>query len=121
MTEIKMTEIILKFINESFKGSYYIRAIDCIKILRDACTDEDEAQFFNKFLEGLKGTFAVEQFMYFWNLVIDNRVSLISKRENKTSDVTEEEAKVFFEGLNKKDTIISNLGDMDDELIADID
>ena len=37
-----MIDMINKFIRESFKGSYYIKAIDCIKAFRDAANDEDE-------------------------------------------------------------------------------
>jgi len=117
----QMCEIIQKFINESFKGSYYIKAIDCLKVLRDACIDEDEAHFFNKFLESLKSSFQVEKFMDWWKLVIDNRITLISKRENKTSMVSDDEAKKFFEALNKKDVILSIIPDIDEDLIADID
>jgi ATP-dependent DNA helicase 2 subunit 2 len=44
-----LANVIVKFIMESFKGSYYIRAIQCIKVLLDACIDEDESSFFNEF------------------------------------------------------------------------
>ena len=45
-----MTDMIYKLIRESFKGSYYIKAIDCIKAFRDAANDEDEIDLFNSFL-----------------------------------------------------------------------
>ena len=40
-----MQKMIEKFIRDSFKGSYYIRAIECIKVLRDGCDEENEVEF----------------------------------------------------------------------------
>ena len=116
----QMKDIVVKFIVESFKGSYYIRAMECIKALRDACIEEDEVDLFNGFLNKLRNEFPKEKFMDFWRLIVENRVSIISVRENVKSRVTEEESKLWLESVNKKEVITSTLNDLD-ELIADID
>src|SRR5690242_12736593 len=53
----QMKNIINKLILESFKGSYYIKAIECLKELREACITQDEAEFFNNFMEEFKAAF----------------------------------------------------------------
>jgi ATP-dependent DNA helicase 2 subunit 2 len=116
----QMKDMIVKFILESFKGSYYIKALDCLKTLREACVDEDEVDIFNDYMKELKHTFPKEKLLDFWKLIYDNRVSLISDSENKKSNVSESESKEWLETINKKDVITSTLKDLDD-LIADID
>ena len=70
ITAIKQMQfIILKFIKESFKGSYYIKALDCLKTLRDSCISEEESDLFNKFLEEMKTNFPNDKFLDLWKLV----------------------------------------------------
>jgi hypothetical protein len=45
-----MKEIIIRFIEESIKGSHYDKALQCLQELRKGCIKEDEAQFFNDFI-----------------------------------------------------------------------
>jgi len=116
----QMKEIIIKFIVESFKGSYYTRALDCIKVLRDACLDEDEIDIFNIFLNKLRINFPKEKFMDFWKLFIDNRIMMISSKENVKSSISEEESRSWLDTINNTEVLTSTVNDMD-ELIADID
>ncbi len=115
-----MKGVIHKFISESFKGSYYIKALDCLKVLRDSCIDEDEVDQFNEFLQLLKQDYPKEKYSDFWRLISDNRITLISKKENVKSLVSEEEANEWLDSLNKKEVISATLNELDD-LIADID
>jgi ATP-dependent DNA helicase 2 subunit 2 len=116
----QMKKIIIKFILESFKGSYYIRALDCLKIMRESCIDEDEVDFFNNFLEILKKDFPKEKFMDFWKLLIDNKITLISLQENINSKYPEEEAIAWLNLIDRKEIITSTLNDLD-KLIDDIE
>jgi len=116
----QMKKIIIKFILESFKGSYYIRALDCLKIMRESCIDEDEVDFFNNFLEILKKDFPKEKFMEFWKLLIDNKITLISIQENVNSKYPEEEAIAWLNSIDRKEIITSTLNDLD-KLIDDIE
>lgn len=116
----QMKDIIFKFIIESFKGSYYIKAMECIKTLRDSCIDEDEIVIFNEFLNKLKSDFPKEKFLDFWVLIVENRISLINVKENKKSTVSEQESKDWIDDMSKKEVITSVINDMD-ELMADLD
>jgi len=116
----QMKNIIIKFINESFKGSYYIKAIDCVKALRDVCIEADEVDFFNNFLEELKHLFPKEKYLEIWKLIIENKITLISNKENLKSKSTEEECRQWLSMIDKKGVITSTLNDLD-QLIDDIE
>ena len=115
-----MSEIIHKFIRDSFKGSYYIKAIECIKVFRDAANDEDEVELFNNFLNDLKVKYPKEQFLDFWLLFSDNNITLISQSENPKSNFTDKEAEEWINSIKKKEVITSTIQDMDN-LLLDID
>ncbi len=116
----QMRSIIIKFINESFKGSYYIKALECLKALRDVCIEADEVEFFNNFLADLKHVFPKEKYMEIWKLIIENKISLISSIENQRSKVTEQECAQWLSMIDKKEVITSTLNDLD-QLIDDIE
>ncbi len=116
----QMKTIIVKFILESFKGSYYIKALDCLKELREACIQEDEVELFNSFMEEFRQNFPKEKFVDLWRLISDNKITLISNGENKNSSFTEKECKDWLDNIMKKEVITSTFNDIDN-LIADID
>ena len=115
-----MSDMIRKLIRESFKGSYYIKAIECIKAFRDAANDEDEVDLFNSFLNDLKEKFPKEQYMDFWILFCDNKITLISEEENQKSKYKEAQCQEWLESISQKDAIPSSIKDMGD-LLLDID
>ena len=115
-----MSDIICKLIRESFKGSYYIKAIECIKAYRDAANDEDEVDLFNNFLNDLKEKFPKEQYMDFWILFCDNKITLISEEENQKSKYKDSQCQEWLDEISKKYAIPSSVKDMGD-LLFDID
>ena len=115
-----MSDMIFKLIRESFKGSYFIKAIDCIKAFRDAANDEDEVDLFNNFLNELKEKFPKEQYMEFWILFCDNKITLISEKENERSKYSEKQCDEWLEEISKQDAIPTTVKDMGD-LLLDID
>jgi ATP-dependent DNA helicase 2 subunit 2 len=114
----KMKAIIIKLINESFKGSFYIKALECLKALREECNQGDEVDLFNDFMNELLIKFPKEKFMDFWKLIINSKVTLIDNSENSKSMITKEDACNWLSILDKK-PIISSTVDLD-ELIDDI-
>ena len=115
-----MIDMINKFIRESFKGSYYIKAIDCIKAFRDVANDEDEVDLFNEFLTKLKEQFPKDQFLDFWLLFCDNKIMLISQKENAKSKYDEKQCDEWLSSIQKKEVISSTIKDMGD-LLLDIE
>jgi ATP-dependent DNA helicase 2 subunit 2 len=49
-----MQKVIVGLVDSSVKGSFYPKALDCLKEMRKACISEDEAPIFNKYLYALK-------------------------------------------------------------------
>lgn len=115
-----MKKMIERFILDSFKGSYYIRAIECIKALRDASNDEDEVDLFNNFLQELKTKYPKDQFLDFWLLFTDNKITLISNKENPKSSYTEDQCNEWLNSMKKKEVITSTIQDINN-LLVDID
>lgn len=116
----QMKKIIIKLINESFKGSFYFKAIECLKALRDSCDSENETNLFNDFMRELITVFPKERYIDFWRLIISKKISLINNTENECSDVSKEESAEWLEKLDKKPIINSTIKDLND-LIADMD
>lgn len=50
----QMRDIIDSFIKSSMQGDIHDKALECLLALREACINEDEAVFFNKFMHVLK-------------------------------------------------------------------
>ncbi|KRX10022.1 SPOC like C-terminal domain [Pseudocohnilembus persalinus] len=93
----QMQKVITNLVNQSFQGSWYRKALACLKELRKTCINQEEVQQFNDFLKVLKNEYGQKNHKHnkFWELVVTEGVTLILKSENLTSDVTFEEAIKF--------------------------
>lgn len=93
----QMADIIERHIQESIRGSYYEKAIECLAELRKGCLEEDEADFFNEFLKKLREKYRDGPHRGFWKIIVRRGLTLISSSENRTSSVSEEESLRFLE------------------------
>lgn len=117
-----MSDLIRKFIRESFKGSYFIKAIDCIKAYRDAANEEDEVENFNVFLNDLKIKFPKDQYLDFWMLLCDNKITLISKSENEKSTYSQDQCNEWIDEIKRKEVIASTVSNEElGNLLLEID
>lgn len=90
----QMKDMITKLVNHSLHGDLYQKAIECLAALREACVNEDEAQKFNLFMEILKKKYTAGSNKDFFDLIVQERISLITKDESSiSSTITAEEAK----------------------------
>uniref|UniRef100_A0A8B9Q107 X-ray repair cross-complementing protein 5 n=1 Tax=Apteryx owenii TaxID=8824 RepID=A0A8B9Q107_APTOW len=75
------------------KGSqYYMKGINCIKVFREEAIKLSKVQCFNDFLQALKSKVEDKALADFWEIVMQDRISLITKDEAEGSLVTSEEA-----------------------------
>ena len=65
----QMRDVIERYVRGSVAGDIYGKAIECLLELRQACVSEDEAPFFNKFLEQIKHKYASGNHAGFWKLI----------------------------------------------------
>jgi ATP-dependent DNA helicase 2 subunit 2 len=93
----QMKDIIDRYIRGSINGDIYDKALECLLELRQACVSEDEAPFFNKFMETLKEKYSHDTHKDFFGLLIKMKLSLITSAESELSSiVTAQEAENFL-------------------------
>ncbi|XP_065527613.1 X-ray repair cross-complementing protein 5 isoform X2 [Lathamus discolor] len=102
------------------KGSqYYMKGINCIRVFREEAVKLSKVQCFNDFLQALKSKVEDKALADFWEIMMQDRISLITKDEAKESSVTSEEAEKFLAPKEKKNEILPPAdegGDVDDLL-----
>ncbi|XP_045709630.1 X-ray repair cross-complementing protein 5 [Phyllostomus hastatus] len=119
-------EASLQLINhiEQFLGTnetpYFMKSMDCIRAFREEAIQFSEYQCFNNFLKALREK-VEKQLNHFWEIIIQDGITLITKDEASGSSVTAEEAKKFLaptENQNEEDTaaVLEEGGDVDDLL-----
>lgn len=50
----QMQRMIMRLVDESVRGNFFDKALECLREMRKACISEDEPDVFNKFLHHLK-------------------------------------------------------------------
>ncbi|XP_072473708.1 X-ray repair cross-complementing protein 5 isoform X2 [Notamacropus eugenii] len=99
---------------------YYMKSLDCIKAFREEAIQLSEVQNFNNFLQVLRGKVEDKALNDFWDIVVQDGITLITKDESPGSSVTAEEAKKFLAPKEKPakvmDVAEEGGGDVDDLL-----
>uniref|UniRef100_A0A8C0NUC0 X-ray repair cross-complementing protein 5 n=1 Tax=Canis lupus familiaris TaxID=9615 RepID=A0A8C0NUC0_CANLF len=99
---------------------YFMKSMDCITVFRQEAIQFSEEQRFNDFLKALREKVEMKQLNHFWEIVIQDGITLITKDEAPGSSVTAEEAKQFLAPKEppNEDTaaIFAEGGDVDDLL-----
>ncbi|XP_075566335.1 X-ray repair cross-complementing protein 5 isoform X1 [Pelecanus crispus] len=102
------------------KGSqYYMKGINCIRVFREEAMKLSKVPCFNDFLQALKSKVEDKALTDFWEIMIQDRISLITKDEAEGSSVTREEAEKFLALREKKNETLPPTdegGDVDDLL-----
>ncbi|XP_024073711.2 X-ray repair cross-complementing protein 5 isoform X2 [Terrapene carolina triunguis] len=98
---------------------YYMKSIDCIRVFREEAIKLSEVPCFNDFLQALKEKVEDQTLADFWEILIQDGISLITKDEAEGSSVTSDEAKKFFAPKEKPaeaPSVTGEGGDVDDLL-----
>ncbi|XP_051046391.1 X-ray repair cross-complementing protein 5 [Phodopus roborovskii] len=98
---------------------YFMKSMECIKAFREEAIQFSEEQRFNSFLEALREKVEIKQLNHFWEIVVQDGVTLITKDEGPGSSVTTEEATKFLAPIDtaKEDAAgFEEGGDVDDLL-----
>ncbi|XP_005049501.1 PREDICTED: X-ray repair cross-complementing protein 5 [Ficedula albicollis] len=102
------------------KGSqYYMKGVDCIRVFREEAMKLSKVQCFNDFLQALKSKLEDKALSDFWEIMVQDRISLITKDEAEESLVTGEEAEKFLAPKEHKNETLPPAdegGDVDDLL-----
>ena len=93
----QMQKMIDRQVITSLKGDQFPKALECLKELRKACVEEDEAPSFNRFAEQLKKRHGKGDGNFFHRMVA-GQITLITKHESKLSSAVEQaEANDFLD------------------------
>uniref|UniRef100_A0A8C6RZS7 X-ray repair cross-complementing protein 5 n=1 Tax=Nannospalax galili TaxID=1026970 RepID=A0A8C6RZS7_NANGA len=120
-------EVSLQLINhiEQFLDTnetpYFMKSIECIKAFREEAIQFSEEQHFNSFLKAFREKVEIKQFSHFWEIVVQDGITLITKDEAPGSSVTAEEAKKFLvpkDKPNEDAAVLEEGGDVDDLVSA---
>ncbi|XP_036277085.1 X-ray repair cross-complementing protein 5 isoform X2 [Pipistrellus kuhlii] len=99
---------------------YFMKSMDCIKAFREEAIQFSEVQRFNNFLKDLQEKVEIKQLNHFWEIIIQDGITLITKDEAPGSSVTAEEGKKFLapkESPNEeRAALFEEGGDVDDLL-----
>lgn len=104
---------------ENRSSQYYMKGINCIRVFRGEAIKLSKVQCFNDFLLALKSKVEDKALADFWEIVVQDRISLITKDEAEGSSVTSEEAEKFLTPKEKKNETLPATdegGDVDDLL-----
>ncbi|XP_078083891.1 X-ray repair cross-complementing protein 5-like [Mustelus asterias] len=98
---------------------YYMKSMDCIRVCRKEAVKAGESELFNMLLKTLKENVETKGLQDFWELIVQDAVTLITKDEAAESSVTNDDAKQFLapeERLMEESAVPENDGDVDDLL-----
>ncbi|XP_077129355.1 X-ray repair cross-complementing protein 5 isoform X5 [Ranitomeya variabilis] len=98
---------------------YYMKSMSCIKCFREEAVRMSHAPDFNDFLQSLKERTASSVFREFWEIVVQDGISLITSKESAGSAVTPDEAQQFLapsEEIKEDKSVMEEGGDVDDLL-----
>ncbi|XP_076083778.1 X-ray repair cross-complementing protein 5-like [Mytilus galloprovincialis] len=93
----QMQKRIQQIVTDSFGAQFYPKATDCLKTLREQCIKKMEAKSFNIYMRQFKDTLIQKGRRDFWDEIVTENLSLITKLESEESDVSVEEGKKFTE------------------------
>ncbi|XP_044074034.1 X-ray repair cross-complementing protein 5 isoform X1 [Siniperca chuatsi] len=99
---------------------YYMKSITCIQAFREQSVKLGNADLYNSYLQSLKRSIPNRGLEVFWDLLVQDAITLISKDEVEGSTVSKIEANQFLVAEEKKEEAAAppaeDTGDVDDLL-----
>ncbi|XP_041806017.1 X-ray repair cross-complementing protein 5 [Chelmon rostratus] len=99
---------------------YYMKSITCIQAFREQSVKLGNADLYNSYLQSLKRSIPNRRLEVFWDLLVQDAITLISKDEVEGSTVSKNEANQFLAAEEQKEEApappAEDTGDVDDLL-----
>ncbi|XP_076602838.1 X-ray repair cross-complementing protein 5-like [Chaetodon auriga] len=99
---------------------YYMKSITCIQAFREQSVKLGNADLYNSYLQSLKRSIPNRRLEVFWDLLVQDAITLISKDEVEGSTISKNEANQFLAAEEKKEETAAppaeDTGDVDDLL-----
>ncbi|KAI7808737.1 X-ray repair cross-complementing protein 5 [Triplophysa rosa] len=101
-------------------AEYYMKSITCIQGFREQSVKCGNAELFNSHMQSLKRSVPDRNLQEFWDLLVQDALTLISSDEVDSSTISKQDAKQFLELEQKADAEAASAkddtGDVDDLL-----
>lgn len=99
---------------------YYMKSITGIQAFREQSVKLGNADLYNNYLQSLKGSITNRQLEVFWDLLVQDGLTLISNDEVEGSAISKADANRFLVTVEKKEEVapppVEDTGDVDDLL-----
>lgn len=99
---------------------YYMKSLSCIQAFREQSVKLRNAELYNSYLQSLKRSIPDRSLQDFWDLLVQDALTLISKDEVEGSAVSKQEASEFLRKEDKEEVsaapVVEDTGDVDDLL-----
>uniref|UniRef100_W5U725 X-ray repair cross-complementing protein 5 n=1 Tax=Ictalurus punctatus TaxID=7998 RepID=W5U725_ICTPU len=99
---------------------YYMKTITCVQAFREQSIKVSNAELFNSYMQSLKNSVPEKNLQAFWDLLVADSITLISKDEVDSSTVSKQEANQFLAFEEKEEVAVApsheDAGDVDDLL-----
>nr|XP_014030197.1 unnamed protein product [Salmo salar] len=100
--------------------NYYIKCIPCIQTFREQSVQVGNADHYNSYIQSLKTSIPVRGLQEFWDMLVQDALTLINKDEVDGSRFSSHDAKQFLTAEEKKEEVVAavvdDTGDVDDLL-----
>ncbi|BFZ21576.1 hypothetical protein BsWGS_24615 [Bradybaena similaris] len=97
----QMQKRIEQLVMDSFGQQFYSKALDCLKVLRQESVQKSEPHIYNRFIRKFKDILIPKGKRDFWDQIIKEKQSLITKLECEDSEVSIEQSQKFASGQVK--------------------
>lgn len=97
-----MEKRIIQLVTDSFGSQSYPKAMDCLKALREAAVKNFEPNMFNAFMTELKEQLIKVCRRDFWDTIVHEKLTLISKVESEESKISQCESEDFLQMKDDK-------------------
>ncbi|XP_060786317.1 X-ray repair cross-complementing protein 5 [Neoarius graeffei] len=99
---------------------YYMKTLACVQAFREQSIKVSNADLFNSYMQSLKNSVPDKNFQQFWDLLVADSITLISKDEVESSTVSKQEADQFLTVEEREEVAAApsheDAGDVDDLL-----
>lgn len=88
----------------AFKSTlYYIKCIKCVEAFREQSVKLANAELFNGYMQSLKRSVPDRGLQDFWDLLVQDALTLINKDEVEGSNISKQDANEFLVTEEKKE------------------
>uniref|UniRef100_A0A8C5AV65 X-ray repair cross-complementing protein 5 n=1 Tax=Gadus morhua TaxID=8049 RepID=A0A8C5AV65_GADMO len=106
------------------KTAYYMKCITCVQAFREESVKLGNADLYNGYLQSLKRSIPSRGLAIFWDLLVQDAITLISKDEVEGSTFSKQEAQQFLVAQERREAAdvapaVEDPGDVDD-LVRDV-